>query len=259
MEHTGTKVVLRDVFKAFGTNGSVKSVLNGLDLDLRTGEFTTLVGPNGCGKTSLVSVVAGHVAPDSGTFEIRTSNGHPAQVGYVWQNYRASLLPWLDVFDNVAFPLRLRGTKKEEREQRVKDLLDRFLPGVDPKKPCYELSGGQQQMLCIIRSATIKPDVLLLDEPFSALDQRRSWAMALYVEQLWLERRPPTLFVSHDVDEAILLADRIAMMGSSGRIEKTICNRASRPRTLESLTSQEHLQCRAEVVGFLQAAPLEGK
>ena len=252
MEHSRAQIIIDNVFKSFRSNGTVKRVLNGISLEVRGGEFTTVVGPNASGKTTLLNLIAGQIPPDKGTLELRTDHGRPAEIGYVWQNYRASLLPWLDVFENIAFPLRLRGRDRTEREEAVTPLLDRFMPDVDPRKPCYELSGGQQQLLCLLRSTTIQPDVLLLDEPFSALDQQRSWNMALYVEQLWMEQRPPALFVSHDVDEAILLADKIILMNANGEIADILRNPLPRPRSLETLTSPEHLKCRADVVGFLQ-------
>ncbi|MEI6809506.1 MAG: ATP-binding cassette domain-containing protein, partial [bacterium] len=171
MERNGTKVIIRDLCKSFGANGASKAVLAGLTLELRNGEFTTIVGPNGCGKTTLLNLIAGLIVPESGVCKVETTDGRQPQVGYVWQNYRASLLPWLSILENVAFPLRLRGQGRAEREQTALQLLERFMPGIDPRQPSYGMSGGQQQLVCLLRSATIQPDVLLLDEPFSALDQ----------------------------------------------------------------------------------------
>ncbi len=253
MGSSGAYVRITRASKHFASNGSTRSVLRGIDLALQRGEFTTLLGPNGCGKSTLLNMIAGLIVPDSGTVEICSASGVDPEVGYVWQDYRASLLPWLSVLENAAFPLRLRGMSRSKRRDIVEPILSRFLPGVDPHCSCHELSGGEQQMICIVRSSTIRPDVLLLDEPFSALDQRRSWQMALHVEQLWLDQKPAVLFVSHDIDEAILLADRVLLMDKSGRIVSQLCNGLRRPRELGMLNSREHLSCRAQVVDFFQS------
>ncbi len=252
MELSGTRLVLDNVHKCFKSNGITKNVLNGVSLELKSGQFTTLVGPNGSGKTTLLNICAGHVSPDIGYREIVTENHNEPNVGFVWQDYRSSLLPWLNVYENISFPLRIKGLKRNQREDIVMNLLEEYLPDVPPSKPCYELSGGQQQMVVLLRSTTIKPDIFLLDEPFSSLDQQRSWNMALFVESIWLESRPPTLFVSHDIDEAILLADRILLVTGDGKIEDSVQNDLSRPRSLEMLKSPEHLECRATLMDFLR-------
>lgn len=259
MEHSAASVTVLDVSKSFPKNGTYRKVLRSISIALRSGEFTTLVGANGCGKTTLLNVVAGLVAPEEGTVSYLTDHGEEARIGYVWQNYRASMLPWMTVAENIAFPLRLAGLSRGERRSAVNGLLARFLKDVSPEHPCYELSGGQQQLVCILRSLTVRPDVLLLDEPFSALDQQRSWQMALYVEELWRERQPPVLFVSHDLDEAILLADRILLMSPDGRIAGSLSNALPRPRSLKMLTAAEHLRCRSQIVRFFHDGRVEDK
>lgn len=249
-----TKVDVSDVCKSFSLpDGSVRTVLRGVSLELDGHRFTSLIGPNGCGKSTLLGVIAGIIPADSGTVRcVNLKNSQP-RVGYVWQDYRASLLPWLTAAENVAFPLRLHGASKEERAAAAAKMMREFMPGVDPRKPCYQLSGGQQQMLCLLRGAVAHPDLLLFDEPFSALDQNRRWSMTTYVERIWQATNAPALFVSHDVDEAVLLADDIVLMNADGRIEDVIQNPLPRPRHQKLLTDGQHVKCRDAVIAFLLA------
>jgi NitT/TauT family transport system ATP-binding protein len=250
-----------NVSKAFPLpDGSMRTVLRDVSLTIQGNRFTALIGPNGCGKTTLLNVIAGLLPPDSGTVRFGAIRNSQPCIGYVWQDYRASLLPWLSAAENVAFPLRLHRVPRLERLDTAAEMMRGFMPGVDPSKPCYQLSGGQQQMLCLLRSAISKPDVLFFDEPFSALDQNRRWAMTTYVERIWQSTACPALFISHDVDEAVLLADEVVLMNREGRIEGSIQNPLPRPRSQSLLTHAQHVQCRDAVIAFLlaQDAPEQG-
>ena len=248
------KIAVSGVCKSFSLpDGSVRTVLRGVSLELDGHRFTSLIGPNGCGKSTLLGVIAGIIPADSGTVHCANLKNNQPRVGYVWQDYRSSLLPWLTAAENVAFPLRLRGESKEKRLAAAIEMMQEFMPSVDPKKPCYQLSGGQQQLLCLLRSAVAQPDLLLFDEPFSALDQTRRWSMTTYVERIWQTIYAPALFVSHDVDEAILLADDIVLMNAEGRIEDIIQNPLPRPRHQKLLTNVQHVKCRDAVIAFLLA------
>ena len=247
-------VAVSGVCKSFVLkDGSVKTVLRDISMELTGQRFMSLVGPNGCGKSTLLGVIAGIIPADSGSVRCTNLKNSQPRVGYVWQDYRASLLPWLTAAENIAFPLRLHGETKEARAEAATKMMDEFMPGVDPDKPCYQLSGGQQQMLCLLRSAVAHPDLLLFDEPFSALDQNRRWSMTTYVERIWQTTNAPALFVSHDVDEAVLLADNIGLMNADGRIEEVIHNPLPRPRHQKLLTDAEHIKCRDAVIAFLLA------
>lgn len=247
------RVFLNRVTKSFPVeSGETKVVIRDLSLEILAGRFTTIVGPNGCGKTTLLNLVAGLLAQDSGEIGIQTAHGGSPQIGYVWQDYRASLLPWFSVQENITFPLRLRGVPRKERRQVAQEALSGFSTDIDLGVPVYRLSGGQQQLVCLLRSTVANPDILLLDEPLSALDQCARWTMAFRIERFWMEHPMPALFVSHDVDEAVMLADQILLMSrDGGKTAGTIHNPLPRPRNAKMLTAPEHIRCRENVIEFL--------
>jgi ABC-type Fe3+/spermidine/putrescine transport system ATPase subunit len=205
------QVELRGVEKAFGT----LPVLRGCDLDVGKGEVMTLLGPSGCGKTTLLRTVAGLVVPDAGSVSIggRDVTLAPAnrrQVGMVFQHY--ALFPHMTVFGNVAYGLRVRRVARAEVERRVRaalavvelDALAGRWPG--------QLSGGQQQRVALARVLVLEPEVLLLDEPFGALDAKLRQAMQVDLKKLVRRLGITTVFVTHDQDEALALSDRMAVM-----------------------------------------------
>lgn len=246
-------IELREVCQSFpDAFGGRRTVLDGVSLSFGADLLTTLVGPNGSGKSTVLQIVAGTLVPDAGTVT-RVADGPAAgTVGYLWQDYRASLLPWLDVADNIAFPLELRGVPRDERRRVAHDYLKRYAPDIGGDRWCYQLSGGQQQQVCLLRSLAARPDIVLLDEPFSALDQYTRWSMALSVERIWQAHRVPTIFVSHDVDESVLLSDRILLLSKARhRIAGEIRNPLPRPRGVAMITSEVHIACRKAVVEFL--------
>jgi len=243
-------LLIENATKSYGG----RKVFSNLSLRVDNDQIITIVGPNGCGKSTLLNAVARLTPLDGGTITASdTPQGKSSIVGYVWQDYRASLLPWRSSVDNVAFPLQLKGFPAVTRRAQARELISLFLPSIDPDAPCYRLSGGQQQLLNLLRCAIVAPVAYLLDEPFSALDQERRWAAALFVEQVWSARPVPTLFVSHDVDEAILLGDTVILMSADGSINRQIPITLPRPRSLEMLKSAAHISCREEILDFLFA------
>lgn len=247
-----TSISIRSLSKRFPTkDNGWKTVIDSFSLNIPARSFFTILGPNGSGKSTLLNLVSGVLQPDAGVVEVNGLEHRRPRIGYVWQDYRASLLPWADVTENVSFALRIQGMSRSKRLTLVQEALGEFRLGILPTQRCYELSGGQQQLVSILRSTVGSPDLLLLDEPLSALDQATSWTMAFKLERVWSTLAVPALLVSHDVDEAIMLADEVLLMSRQGRIAQRIMNTLPRPREVKMLTSSEHARCRQEVIEFL--------
>ena len=207
-----------DVTKRFGD----VTALNQVSLAIRQGEFMTLLGPSGCGKTTLLNLAAGFLAPDSGEILIAGDrvNDVPTykrEIGMMFQNY--ALFPHMNVAANVAYGLKARHIARDERDRRVQEALTLVrLTGFEDRKP-RQLSGGQQQRVALARALVINPTVLLLDEPFSALDKNLRGSMQVELREIQRKLNVTTIFVTHDQSEALSLSDRLAVM-SEGRIRQ---------------------------------------
>ena len=189
-------------------------MLNDICLDIKAGEFVTFFGPNGCGKTTLLKVLAGIELPDSGTVLIDSKSPVEAKTGLIFQNYHDSLMPWLTCEQNILFSysLRKRRAQAEDAHRRLRALLDDLNLHLPLGNYPYELSGGQQQLTAILRTLIYEPDVILMDEPFSALDFQTRAFMQQTLLEIWHRERPTILFVSHEIDEALFLADRLVLL-----------------------------------------------
>ena len=224
-------VDLRDVSKAYGSHAAVRR----LSLHVASAERVALLGPSGCGKTTTLNMIAGFLEPDAGTISIaeRPMSGvppHRRDTGMVFQSY--ALFPHLDVHDNLAFGLVMRRTPKHEIHARVREALALVhLEGLQRRHP-KELSGGQQQRVALARALVIKPSVLLLDEPLSNLDAKLRHEMRLEIVEIQQRLGITTIFVTHDQDEALAIADRVAVM-NAGVVEQidTPAGIYHRPRT----------------------------
>jgi len=211
--HASAKGLVR-IFPAT-VNRAPLQALGPLDLDLRSGEFFSVVGPSGCGKSTLLDLVAGLGKPTAGTvsFEGRPVAGAvPDGVGVVFQE--DSTFPWLNVFDNAAFGIRRQNVSKEEIHDRVSDALR--LTGLSGFASAYpaQLSGGMRQRVCIARTLVMRPRLILLDEPFGALDQQTRLLMGDELLRLWRETGATILLITHSLDEATLLSDRVGVMSA---------------------------------------------
>lgn len=247
------QIRIENINKSFRSkDGEVKTIFRDFSLSIQEPDFTTIIGPNGCGKSTLLNLISGIEKVDSGSVVLENNDKNQSSIGYVWQDYRSSLLPWLNVYQNIEFPLKLRNIEKTERRKIVDDLLNEFRISFSPKKEVYKLSGGQQQLVCLLRSVASNPSLLLCDEPFSALDQSSRWTMAFYLEQLWLKKKMPVLFVSHDIDESILLGSKIMLLNKSAEVEEILGNPLPRPRNIEMLSSPEHIKLRQRVIQFMK-------
>ncbi|MEV6835967.1 ABC transporter ATP-binding protein [Streptomyces sp. NPDC051133] len=196
--------------------------LDGLDLTVRPGEFLALLGPSGCGKTTALRMLAGFEHPDSGAVlvdgeDVTHVPAHRRDAGMVFQSY--SLFPHLNAVDNVAFGLRMRGVRTAERRSRAAELLELVGLGDKGERYPHQLSGGQQQRIALARALALRPRVLLLDEPLSALDAKVRLTLREEIRRLQQELGITTLFVTHDQEEALSIADRVAVM-RAGRLEQ---------------------------------------
>jgi NitT/TauT family transport system ATP-binding protein len=206
---------LSDVSKRFDTREGHVDALGPVDLDLAAGEFVTIVGPSGCGKTTLLETLAGLTVPSEGTvtFEGAPIGGEvPAGVGVVFQEDAS--FPWLNVWDNIAFGLRRAGMAADEVRARVAYAID-FM-GLMAFARAYpaQLSGGMRQRVCIARTLVLQPRLILLDEPFGALDQQTRLLMGDELLRLWRETHATVLLITHAIDEAVMLADRVGVMSA---------------------------------------------
>ena len=211
-------LVLRALTKHFGSAVAV----DGIDLDVRPGEFLTLLGPSGSGKTTTLRMVAGFMAPTSGSIEIDGADmtrvpPHRRDVGMVFQNY--ALFPHMTAAENVAFPLRMRRRPGPEIKKRVGEALDLVKLGSFGDRYPRQLSGGQQQRIALARAVVFEPRLLLMDEPLGALDRKLRESLQLEIIRVSRELGATVLYVTHDQEEALVMSDRIAIF-SMGRIEQ---------------------------------------
>lgn len=224
---------LREVTKTFRTRGETFTALQSVSLDCEAGSFTALIGPSGCGKSTMLRLALGLDTADSGSAEIGglapKAAASTGTTGVAFQD--AALLPWRSVEANIALPLDVLGKRREDYAARIRELIGLVgLAGFEKALP-GELSGGMRQRVSIARALVTSPGVLFLDEPFGALDQILRRQMNIELQRIWSESRATTLLVTHGIDEAVFLADRIVVMKSKpGRIASIIDVPFARPR-----------------------------
>jgi NitT/TauT family transport system ATP-binding protein len=246
---TGAFLKLVMVGKRFKAKNGQMNALRDVNLEIREREFVTIVGPSGCGKSTLLNLVAGLEEPTTGWVEMdgQQVKGPGADRIVVFQD--AALFPWLDVKGNVEFGLRVAGMRRAEREKRVREYLRMVQLEKFAHARVHELSGGMKQRVALARALVLKPRVLLMDEPFAALDMQIREEMQIVVQDLWLRAGTTTLFVTHDVREAAVLGDRIVVMSHRpGTVSAILENPAPRPRTLESLEVQAQIRRSNEIL-----------
>jgi NitT/TauT family transport system ATP-binding protein len=237
-----------------GRDGAAVEALRDISLEVAEGEFVAIVGASGCGKSTLLRLAAGLVPPSSGAVVLAGErvSAPRAETAMVFQ--AATLLPWADVLRNVTFPLRLMGRVAPDTEEKARALLATAgLAGFESRLP-RELSGGMQQRVAICRALLQEPRVLLMDEPFGALDALTREEMSLELLRLWAARRMAVLFVTHSIPEAVLLADRVVVMSPRpGRIVDVVAVNLPRPRSFDQEGSDEFQRCarriRAHIFG----------
>ncbi|MEJ7802493.1 MAG: ABC transporter ATP-binding protein [Candidatus Limnocylindria bacterium] len=251
----GFNVTIDDVGVRFGERAQGMQALSGCSLEAEARSFTVIIGPNGCGKSTLLRLVAGLLPPTSGRITVDGSEPRPGdeRVGLAFQQPR--LVPWRSTLDNVALPLELAGVPGAERRVRASEALDRVgLAAAASLRP-GELSGGMAQRAALARALIRDPPVLLLDEPFSALDALTRETFNDELQRLWLERPRTVVLVTHSVTEAVALADRVVVMAPRpGRVARVIEVDLPRPRPAE-LTGRP---LAVELVTEVRAALSEG-
>jgi NitT/TauT family transport system ATP-binding protein len=248
-------VSLRGVDKAF-PNGTL--ALKGLDLDVREGEFLSLLGPSGCGKSTALRIIAGLSEPTGGTVEWQAANaGSGNRLGFVFQE--PTLMPWASVFDNVLLPLKLKGETGAAATARVEAALARV--GLEKFSRVYprKLSGGMRMRVSIARALVTEPKLLLMDEPFAALDEITRFKLNNDLLELWQTLRTTVVFVTHSVFESVYLSSRIVVMAARpARVFTTIDSDAPYPRQAEFRTSAEYAAlCRRTSGALAQAMTQE--
>jgi NitT/TauT family transport system ATP-binding protein len=201
-------LTIRKLRKSF--EGAV--VYDDFEVDFPLGKFTSIFGPNGCGKSTLINMVSGLMPMDRGEVLFDGRTIHSTRTSYVFQNYREALFPWLRAIDNIHYPLEVMGIARAERSRRVEKLLADFEVRIDLNAFPYTLSGGQQQTVSILRALVTDPEVLFLDEPFSALDYEMTQFMREQLQKIFMKTKTTMLLVSHDLDEAIQLADKVVLL-----------------------------------------------
>lgn len=226
--------------------------LKDISLDIDDGAFFVIVGPSGCGKTTLLRILAGLDQSTSGEVELRLSDGSKPANSMVFQG--ESIFPWMSVWDNAAYGLRIRGTPEGEIKERVGFYLDRC--GLMRSRDLYphQLSGGMKQRVSIARAFANDPEILLMDEPFSALDEQNKTILQQELLRIWDETRKTVVFITHSVDEAITLGDKIMVMTAGpGRIKAIIDVPFGRPRNVIELRSKpEYGAIVADIWGYLR-------
>jgi NitT/TauT family transport system ATP-binding protein len=252
-------VAVRGLDKVYQSSKSAFTALQQIDLDIARGEFISVVGPSGCGKSTLLKCIAGISGLSRGRIEVDgvEVTAPPDDMAIVFQ--RDILLDWRCVRDNILLPIELKRLRKADWTGKASELLRLIgLPGYEQRRP-WELSGGQRQRVAICRALIQEPRLLLMDEPFGALDALTRDDLNLELQRLWIASKKTVLFITHSISEAVLLSDRVVVMAANpGRIIDTITIELPRPRTLDSRETPEfgryarQIRKRFEELGVLQ-------
>ena len=242
-------ITFAEVGRRFETReGKELTALEGVSLDIRAGEFVSLLGPSGCGKTTLLRMVAGLLSPSFGKVlvggvEVREPR---PDVGLVFQ--QALLLPWLTVLRNVLLPVDVQGKRVADYREHALDLIRMVGLGGFEKRLPSELSGGMQQRVALARALVHNPNILLMDEPFAALDAMTRETMNIELQRIWAEHHKTVLFVTHGIPESVFLSDRVVVMTARpGRVAAVVDVPFARPRTAELLGTAEFAAVAAQI------------
>jgi ABC-type nitrate/sulfonate/bicarbonate transport system ATPase subunit len=245
-----SKLVLRDVTQRFGETVALTST----SLAIGSGEFVSVVGPSGCGKSTIFNIIAGVLEPSSGTVMIdgKDVTGSAGHVGYMLQ--KDLLLPWRTVIDNIVLGAIMKGGATSAQRREGAALARRYGLGDFINHYPAALSGGMRQRVALMRTLAMHHDVMLLDEPFGALDSQTRLSMQQWLLDVWAEQQRTIVFVTHDIDEAIFLADRVMVMSPRpGRIQETLTVPIERPRPMSCLTSKTFSELKGRILELIFA------
>lgn len=251
-------LTVRNLKKVYHTDGGDIEAVRNLTFDLAKGEMTCLVGPSGSGKTTLLKAISGLLEPTAGEVKLAGSvvSGPPKNMAVVFQEYGRSLYPWMRVRENVELPLKVAGMDKAKRRQLVDDAL--VAVGLDhvPRSYPWQLSGGMQQRVAIARAVAYQPEVLLMDEPFAAVDAQTRADLEDLVRRVWKDLGVTVLFVTHDIDESVYLGSRVIILSSSPTIiqQDLIIDLPDERNQLETRSSARFAELRHHVYEQIQLA-----
>src|ERR1700681_1556951 len=242
-------VTIRGLSKRFD-----KAVIyDNFDLDIPRGELISVFGPNGCGKSTLINIVAGLIPSHAGQILFDGMLLNEIKFGYVFQNYREALFPWLRAFDNIGYPLKMMRVAPAEQRARTEKLVAHLGIKLDLNLYPYQMSGGQQQLVSIMRALIVEPEILFLDEPFSALDYEMTLFMREQLQRIFIETATTTVLVSHDLEEAVYLSDRILLLSRHpARAVEFVHYDAPRPRTDKTLSEADFISTKAHCLEIFQ-------
>lgn len=236
---------INNLKKIYDHNGNSVGVFDSLNLEISRGEFIGIFGPNGCGKTTLLNLISGLDKEFSGKIDF----DNKAKISYIFQNYRESIFPWLTIADNITYPLKLRGISHEKQKDAAKIICNQFGIKFDLSDYPYTLSGGQQQLVAILRGLITKPDILLFDEPLSSLDYQTTLFMLNKIQEIWQETKTTIIFISHDIDEAIMLSQKIFLLSNKPtKVTKIFDNHFNYPRKVDAMGTKEYVELKHSIL-----------
>lgn len=239
--------------KGLSKNFAGQTLYSNFNIDFSHGKITSIFGPNGCGKSTLINMISGLTPMDAGEVLFDGKTLSQTVIGYVFQNYRDALFPWKKAIDNIKYPLQIAKKSSGEIVSRTQELIESFDVRFDLNRYPYELSGGQQQLISIMRAFAPNPEVLFLDEPFSALDYEMTLFMRDKLQAIFEATKTTMILVSHDLDEAVYLSDYILMLTRRPtKIAREIEFTAPRPRQPSTLTSELFNQVKGQCLEIFQ-------
>ncbi|AGB19195.1 MULTISPECIES: ABC transporter ATP-binding protein [Thermoanaerobacterium] len=228
-------LVIENISKSFMLDLKTNIVLDNVNLLINKGEFICIIGPSGCGKSTLLNIIAGLESASCGRIILNGSVVKDAGIDRAVMFQEPALFPWLTVIDNVEFGMKMAGIKKEERKRRAMKYLKMVHLTKFKDSYIHQLSGGMMQRVALARALAIDSEVLLMDEPFSALDSQTRDILQLELQRIWMDTKKTIVFVTHNIEEAVVLADRVVVMSTNpGRVKKEFKIELSRPRKPES-------------------------